>query len=109
MTPAAHGCGSHKLWASGLLSRLFEDLKIKAFIDPKILDVANISHREDYRRRLDGVAYTTYILIMLLVPLKIFCRKKAGGWSNVRLDDYVSLLALALANGFFFVCIIGGF
>ena len=43
---------------------------------------ANTNCREDYRRRLDGVAYTTYVLVMLLVPLKIFCRKKAGGWKR---------------------------
>ncbi|KAF1830495.1 hypothetical protein BDW02DRAFT_572956 [Decorospora gaudefroyi] len=62
---------------------------------------------ESFHRRLDGVAYTTYILIMLLVPLKVYCRKRSGGWANVRLDDYLSLLALVFANAFFYVCIIG--
>ncbi|KAH7018654.1 hypothetical protein B0J12DRAFT_722435 [Macrophomina phaseolina] len=62
---------------------------------------------EAYRRRIDGVAWTTYILMMLLVPLRIFCRKKSRGWSNVRLDDYMSVLALLPANGFFYACIIG--
>jgi hypothetical protein len=62
---------------------------------------------EAYHRRLDGVAYSTYILIMLLVPLKVYCRKRSGGWQNVRLDDYMTILALALANGFFYTCIIG--
>lgn len=63
--------------------------------------------RTAYRRRLDGVAYTTYILIMLLVPLKVWCRRRAGGWANVGLDDYMSVFALAVANGFFYVCIVG--
>jgi hypothetical protein len=53
------------------------------------------------------VAYSTYILIMLLVPLKIYCRKRSGGWRNVRLDDYMTIVALAMANGFFYTCIIG--
>ena len=60
-----------------------------------------------YRMRLDGVAFSTYILIMILVPLKVWCRKRAGGWSNVRWDDAFSVLALAIANGFFYTCIIG--
>ncbi|CAI6337187.1 unnamed protein product [Periconia digitata] len=59
-----------------------------------------------FRRRLDGVAYATYIIVMLVVPLKVYCRKKAGGWSNVGMDDYATLVALALANAFFYVCII---
>ncbi|RMZ71660.1 integral membrane [Pyrenophora seminiperda CCB06] len=60
-----------------------------------------------YRHRLDGVAITTYVLVMLLVPLKIFCRQRHGGWHNVRMDDYMSMVALACANGFFYICIIG--
>jgi len=44
---------------------------------------------------------------MLLVPLKLYCRKRSGGWSNIRLDDYMSVVALLFANGFFYVCIIG--
>lgn len=77
--------------------------------ESRFLALIDTSLRENYRRRLDGVAYATYILIMVVVPLKIFCRKKAGGWSNVRWDDFMSLVSLALANGFFFVCIIGMF
>jgi len=44
---------------------------------------------------------------MLLVPLKVYCRKRHGGWRNVQMDDYMSMVALAVANGFFYVCIIG--
>ncbi|KAJ4330982.1 hypothetical protein N0V87_009532 [Didymella glomerata] len=44
---------------------------------------------------------------MLLVPLKVWCRRRAGGWANVGLDDYMSVFALAVANGFFYVCIVG--
>jgi hypothetical protein len=63
--------------------------------------------RQAFHRRLDGVAYSTYILIMLLVPLKVYCRKRSGGWQNVRMDDYMTIVALAFANGFFYTCIIG--
>jgi hypothetical protein len=60
-----------------------------------------------FRQRLDGIAIFTYILIMVLVPLKIWCRYRNRGWRNVQWDDYMSIVALALANGFFYVCVIG--
>ncbi|KNG49534.1 integral membrane protein [Stemphylium lycopersici] len=44
---------------------------------------------------------------MVVVPLKIWCRFRHRGWLNVQWDDYMSIVALALANGFFYVCIIG--
>jgi hypothetical protein len=44
---------------------------------------------------------------MIFVPLKIYCRKRSGGWGNVRMDDYLSVVALMFANGFFYVSIIG--
>jgi hypothetical protein len=64
-------------------------------------------YSEAYRRRLDGVAYSTYILIMLVVPLKLYCRKRSGGWRNIQWDDYISIFALLVANGFLYVCMIG--
>jgi hypothetical protein len=60
-----------------------------------------------YRRRLDGVAYMTYALMTLFVPLKLWCRRRAGGWANVGLDDYMTVLALFIANGFFWSCMVG--
>jgi hypothetical protein len=62
---------------------------------------------QDFRARLDGAAISTYILIMLLVPLKLWCRKRAGGWKNIGLDDAITVLALFIANGFLWVCLIG--
>lgn len=44
---------------------------------------------------------------MVLVPLRIWCRYRHRGWRNVQWDDYMALGALAIANGFFYVCIIG--
>lgn len=46
-------------------------------------------------------------MIMVLVPLRIWCRYRHRGWRNVQWDDYMALGALAIANGFFYVCIIG--
>lgn len=60
-----------------------------------------------YRIRLDGVAYTTYVLMTLFVPLKLWCRRRAGGWANIGLDDYMTVVALLVANGFFWTCMIG--
>lgn len=60
-----------------------------------------------FRKRLDGAAISTYVLIMTLVPLKLWCRKRAGGWTNLGLDDALSVLSLLIANGFFWVCLIG--
>ncbi|KAF2134347.1 hypothetical protein P153DRAFT_420062 [Dothidotthia symphoricarpi CBS 119687] len=60
-----------------------------------------------YLHRLDGVAYSTYALVMVVVPLKLWCRRRAGGRSNIGLDDYTTVVALVLANGFFWTCMIG--
>jgi hypothetical protein len=63
--------------------------------------------RNAYRMRLDGVAYFSYVLITVFVPLKLWCRRRAGGWGNIGLDDYLTVVALAIANGFFWICMIG--
>jgi hypothetical protein len=60
-----------------------------------------------YRMRLDGVAYMTYVLMTIFVPLKLWCRRRAGGWSNIGWDDYLTVVALFIANGFFWTCMIG--
>ncbi|CAO2657793.1 Nn.00g039190.m01.CDS01 [Neocucurbitaria sp. VM-36] len=44
-----------------------------------------------YLRRLDGVGYFT----------------RSGGWSNIGLDDYITVAVLLVANGFFWTCMIG--
>ncbi|OAL53653.1 hypothetical protein IQ07DRAFT_677114 [Pyrenochaeta sp. DS3sAY3a] len=62
---------------------------------------------EAFRRRLDGVAISTYVLVMILVPLKLWCRKRSGGWRNLGLDDLISVIALCFANAFIWICLIG--
>lgn len=59
--------------------------------------------------RIDGVAYATYALMTIFVPLKLWCRRRAGGgsWANIGLDDYLTVTALLLANGFMWTCMIG--
>lgn len=58
------------------------------------------------RANLDGSGISTYILIMLVVPLKIWCRT-SGGRAVLGWDDYLSIMALVSANCFFYVCMLG--
>ncbi|KAF2733359.1 hypothetical protein EJ04DRAFT_565153 [Polyplosphaeria fusca] len=60
-----------------------------------------------FRSRLDGAAISTYVVVMIVVPLKLWCRKRSGGWRNLGLDDLISVIALLLANAFIYVCLIG--
>ncbi|KAM0816202.1 putative Integral membrane protein [Seiridium cardinale] len=62
---------------------------------------------EYFRARLNGAAISTYVLVMLVVPLKLWCRASSGGWRNLGLDDYLSVLALGCANVFFYICMYG--
>ncbi|KAH9869189.1 hypothetical protein IAQ61_006394 [Plenodomus lingam] len=60
-----------------------------------------------YILRLDSVGSFTYALVMIIVPLKLWCRRRAGGWANIGLDDYLSIASLFFANGFFWVSMMG--
>ncbi|KAF2108557.1 hypothetical protein BDV96DRAFT_587417 [Lophiotrema nucula] len=62
---------------------------------------------EAFRHRLDGAAISTYALVMILVPLKLWCRKRAGGWTNLGLDDLITVISLLFANAFVWICLIG--
>ncbi|KAM5350502.1 hypothetical protein ACJ41O_007007 [Fusarium nematophilum] len=62
---------------------------------------------ENYRQRLDGAAIATYVLAMVIVPLKIWCRKKTGGLARLGVDDALSVLTLVFANVFFYLTMIG--
>jgi hypothetical protein len=62
---------------------------------------------EVFQRRLDGAAISTYVLVMILVPLKLWCRQKAGGWRNLGLDDAITVISLMSASAFFWLCMIG--
>jgi hypothetical protein len=64
---------------------------------------------EQFRARLNGAAISTYILVMLIVPIKIWCRWSVGRMQNLGLDDYLCVFALVCANAFFYVCICGKF
>ena len=66
-----------------------------------------MAHSFEYvRHNLDGSIIFTYILVMLIVPLKLACRIPSGmntlGW-----DDYLAVVSLVIANGFFYSTIIG--
>ncbi|KAJ4250326.1 hypothetical protein NW757_007159 [Fusarium falciforme] len=62
---------------------------------------------DSYRARLDGAAIATYVMAMLIVPLKIWCRKKTGGLARLGLDDALSVVTLVFANVFFYITMIG--
>ncbi|UPK96631.1 hypothetical protein LCI18_007566 [Fusarium solani-melongenae] len=62
---------------------------------------------DSYRARLDGAAIATYVMVMLIVPLKIWCRKKTGGLARLGLDDTLSVVTLVFANVFFYITMIG--
>ncbi|VUC35604.1 unnamed protein product [Clonostachys rosea] len=61
---------------------------------------------EAFRARLDGAAIATYILATLAVPAKLWCRTRVGGWSNVGLDDWLSIATLFWMNVFFWITMI---
>lgn len=63
---------------------------------------------DHYRARLDGAAISMYILALLAVPSKIWCKTQTGsGWRNVGWDDALSLIALFWTSAFFWLIIIG--
>ncbi|KAL1596982.1 hypothetical protein SLS60_008564 [Paraconiothyrium brasiliense] len=58
---------------------------------------------EQFRGRFDGAIITTYAFAMVVVPLKIWCRKRAGGWSNMGWDEIFTLLGAAFVTSTFAV------
>ena len=65
------------------------------------------SNFDAYRRSFDGAAISTYVLMMLTVPAKIWCRKQASSNGRVALDDILSIVSLVFANVFFYLAMIG--
>jgi len=62
---------------------------------------------EQFRARFDGALITTYTVAMLLVPLKIWCRKRTGGWSNMGLDELFTLIATLCVSAVFWIIMAG--
>ncbi|KAF2448669.1 hypothetical protein P171DRAFT_470362 [Karstenula rhodostoma CBS 690.94] len=58
---------------------------------------------EAFRARFDGAIITTYAFAMVVVPLKIWCRKRAGGWSIMGADEIFTLCGAAFVTGVFAV------
>lgn len=44
---------------------------------------------------------------MLVVPLKLWCRKQVGGWGNIGLDDYLMIVAAIIDNALFWLTVVG--
>jgi hypothetical protein len=62
-----------------------------------------------FRARLLGAAVSTYVIITLLVPLKLWCRVRSGGWRNLGMDDFITVFGLFVAHAFNLICLIGKF
>lgn len=58
---------------------------------------------EEFRDRFDGAIITTYAVAMIVVPLKIWCRKRAGGWSNMGFDEIFTMMGAAFVTSVFAV------
>lgn len=54
------------------------------------------------RANLDGSAISTYILFMLVVPLKFWCRLQSGH-KKLALDDVLTAIGAVVTNTFFYV------
>jgi hypothetical protein len=62
---------------------------------------------EAFRVRFDGAAISTYALLMIVVPMKIWCRTQVSGWKSIGWDDWLSVATLAFANVWFWDNMIG--
>ena len=60
------------------------------------------------RHNLDGSAIATYVLIILIVPLKIACRI-SNGVNNLGWDDALAVVSLIMANSVFYNDMFGVF
>lgn len=56
---------------------------------------------------LYGAGLSTYPLMMIAVPLKLWGRILKGGLAGLGWDDALCVLALVLDNAFFYSCMIG--
>ncbi|KAF2865698.1 hypothetical protein BDV95DRAFT_599405 [Massariosphaeria phaeospora] len=54
--------------------------------------------RDAVRTHFNSSIIATYLLMTILVPLRLWCRKRAGGWKNLSLDDALAVAALVLAT-----------
>lgn len=61
---------------------------------------------ESIRASLDGSAISTYVLAMVILPIKLWCRLQ-GGKRNLGLDDALIIAAAVVQNGFFYNTMIG--
>ncbi|CAH0027323.1 unnamed protein product [Clonostachys rhizophaga] len=62
---------------------------------------------EAFRVRFDGAAISTYALLMIVVPMKIWCRTQVSGWKSIGWDDWLSVATLAFVNVWFWDNMIG--
>jgi hypothetical protein len=62
---------------------------------------------DSFRPRFDGAAISTYVLAMLSVPVKLWCRSRVSGMQSLGWDDFLCVITLIFSNGWFWVTMIG--
>ncbi|CAG9993044.1 unnamed protein product [Clonostachys byssicola] len=62
---------------------------------------------DSFRPRFDGAAISTYVLAMLSVPVKLWCRSRVSGMQSLGWDDFLCVVTLIFSNGWFWVTMIG--
>lgn len=68
--------------------------------------MASLGSFENVRANLDGAAITTYVLFMIVVPLKLWCRLNSGH-KRLGLDDVLTAVGAIVVNAFFYITMIG--
>lgn len=68
--------------------------------------MASLGSFENVRANLDGAAITTYVLFMIVVPLKFWCRLNSGH-KRLGLDDVLTAVGAIVVNTFFYITMIG--
>jgi hypothetical protein len=59
------------------------------------------------RANVDACAFSTYPLVVLVVPLRLWCRVRHVGRQGIGWDDIICIIALLLHSAFFFLCMFG--
>jgi hypothetical protein len=69
--------------------------------------MSNLNTFAEIRANLDGAAISTYAAVMLIVPLRMWCRTNKAGWAGLGWDDALTFVALIFDNAFFYNVMIG--
>ena len=57
--------------------------------------------------RFYGAAISTYVVALLSVPAKVWCRTRINGWSAFGWDDGLAIASLVFVSAFFWLAMFG--